>query len=301
VVFTPYALRLLHRGRVDLLRGHSVRHTGPALLLARRLARSPVPVVLHHHHLDPRWSRLEAGIARQADAIITVSGHSRDALVSAGVPSDRIHVVREGVERPAIAPGGAEFWPDPTGLRLLYLGRLETRKRPEVAIDALRRVRAERGATLVVAGEGPMKAALTGRVTQAGLDGAVRFTGRVSNRDKWALYDSADLLLFPSRLEGFGLVVAEAQSRGVPVIAAHGTATSEAFEAGRTGLLAEATGDAFAGAVFELADAERRAVMSAAAREHSARFNWDGCAAEVAAVYKTVAAAAAGARQSRWS
>src|SRR5437764_5231227 len=44
--FTPYAMRLLRDRRVQVLRGHSVRHTGPALLLARRLTRSRVPVVL---------------------------------------------------------------------------------------------------------------------------------------------------------------------------------------------------------------------------------------------------------------
>ena len=57
LAFAPYACGLLRDGRVDLLRGHSVRHTGPALLLARRLARRrDVPIVLHHHHLDPRWA-----------------------------------------------------------------------------------------------------------------------------------------------------------------------------------------------------------------------------------------------------
>src|SRR4051794_26352832 len=48
LVFTQYVVRLLRGGRVDLLRGHSVRHTGPALLLGRLLARRRVPIVLHH-------------------------------------------------------------------------------------------------------------------------------------------------------------------------------------------------------------------------------------------------------------
>jgi glycosyltransferase involved in cell wall biosynthesis len=135
-VFTPYVLKLLRGRRVDLLRGHSVRHTGPALLLGRALARSRAPVVLHHHHLYPRWARLEAAIARRADAVVTVSEHSRRELVAAGVPADRVHVVLEGIETPPPTAGWPDAWPA-AGLRLLHLGRLEARKRPELAIDTL--------------------------------------------------------------------------------------------------------------------------------------------------------------------
>ncbi len=272
-VYTPYVIGLARR--VDLLRGHSVRHTGPALLLGRRLARRRVPIVLHHHHLYPRWARLEAAIAKCADAVITVSQHSRDELVAAGVPPARVHVVTEGVATPPPTAGWPEAWPG-DGLRLLYLGRLEERKRPDLAVAALRR--AEVPASLVIAGEGPLADELAGA--------GVRLVGRVSEEDKWRLYDSADVLLFGSTLEGFGLVVAEAQSRGVPVIAAEGTATREALADGESGLLVAPDADAFAAAIRELADPERRAAMSARARELARRFDWDACAAGVAAVYR---------------
>jgi len=131
----------------------------------------------------------------------------------------------------------------------------------------------------VIAGEGSQDE-LAARA--AGLP--VRFTGRVSEADKWRLYDSADVLLFGSTLEGFGLVVAEAQSRGVPVVAAAGTATAEALDDGRTGLLAAPAPDAFAAAVRDVAG--RREAMSAAAREFARRFDWDACAAAVAEVYR---------------
>jgi len=278
-VFTPYVLRLLRAREVELLRGHSVRHTGPALLLGRALARSRVPVVLHHHHLYPRWARLEAAIARRADAVVTVSEHSRRELVAAGVPAGRVHVVLEGIATPPPTGGWPDAWPGP-GLRLLHLGRLEARKRPELAIEtlaALRRSGVE--ASLVLAGEGA-RSELAERA--AGLP--VRLTGRVTDADKWRLYDSADVLLFGSTLEGFGLVVAEAQSRGVPVVAAAGTATAEALDDGRSGLLAAPTPDAFAAAVRDVAG--RRAQMGAAAREFARRFDWDACAAAVADIYR---------------
>jgi glycosyltransferase involved in cell wall biosynthesis len=281
-VFTPYATRLARR--VDVLRGHSVRHTGPALLIGRALARRRVPVILHHHHLYPRWAWLEAAIARRADAVITVSEHSRDELVAAGVPRDRVHVVREGIATPPGTCGRPEAWPG-SGLRLLQLGRLEPRKRPDLAIDTLASLRRDGiDASLVLAGEGPQQELAARAAGQP-----VRFLGRVSEDDKWQLYDSADVLLFGSTLEGFGLVVAEAQSRGVPVVAAAGTATAEALDPGASGLLVAPEPEAFAAAVRELADPQRRAAMAARAREFAQRFDWDACAAGVADIYRSLA------------
>ena len=288
LVFTPFVVRLLRRRRIDLLRGHSVRHTGPALLLGRAITGAHVPIVLHHHHLNPRWASLEAAIAGRADAVITVSDHARAQLVAAGVPSERVHVVTEGVGRPSGTGSNHDVeWPRREGLRLLYLGRLEDRKRPAVALDALAALeRAGTTASLVIAGDGPNRTDLIRRAAALGLDGAVRFAGRVPEAEKWALYDGADVLLFPSTLEGFGLVVAEAQSRGLPVVAAVGTATVEAFDPGRSGLLAEPSGQPFATALAGLVDSPRRAEMSAHAKRFAARFDWDRCAAGVADVYR---------------
>ena len=284
-VFVPYVVRLLRAGRVQLLRGHSVRHCGPSLLLARAAVRSRVPVVLHHHHFFPRWRALEAAILRRADAVVTVSQHSRRELLDAGVSGERIHVVLDGVARPPRSSPSPELWPT-SGLRLLHVGRLEERKRPTVAIDATAELR-RRGidASLVLAGEGPQHAELVAHTRHAGVSDAVRFDGLVGEERKWRLYDSADVLLFASTLEGFGLVVAEAQSRGLPVVAARGTATEEVLEDGLSGLLVAPTGDAFAEAIGQLSDESRRRVMGERASAFAQRFDWDTCAAGVADVY----------------
>jgi glycosyltransferase involved in cell wall biosynthesis len=289
IAFTPYVVALLRGRRVDLLRGHSVRHTGPALLLGRALMRSKVPVVLHHHHLYPRWARLEVEIVNQADAVITVSEFSRRELIDAGARPERIHVVPEGVARPPATDGRPGAWP-PGTLRLLHLGRLEPRKRPSVAIDALAAVRrAGLDASLVVAGEGPSAPNLLDRARRAGVADSVHFVGRVSDRRKLQLDDSSDVLLFASTLEGFGLVVAEAQSRGVPVVAAAGTATAEALDPERSGFLVPPTAEAFAAKIAALQDEPLRMRMSARAREFARRFDWDACAAGVADVYRDAA------------
>jgi alpha-1,6-mannosyltransferase len=291
-------VRTLRAGDVDLLRGHSVRHTGPSLVLGRWLARRRVPIVIHHHHFFPRWARLEALILRRADAVITVSEFSRAELIARGVRRDRIHVVFDGVQRPPATAGWTDAWPAPGGLRLLSLGRLEPRKRPELAVETLAALR--RGgvdASLVIAGDGPLLRQLVARVAARRLGDRVKFVGRVTEEQKWRLYDSADVLLFGSTLEGFGLVVAEAQSRGVPVVAAAGTATSEVLDPGRSGLLAAAEADAFAARVRELCDVQRRREMALAAAEFARRFDWDLCAAGVADVYRSLVAPYHGGRR----
>lgn len=286
VLLTPYVVGLLRAGRVDLLRGQSVRYCGPALLAGRALARSRVPIVIHHHHLVPRWARLETAILAHADAVITVSEFWGHRLIADGVSPERIHVVLEGVDRRAPTTGWREAWPS-AELRFLYLGRLEPRKRPSVAVDALAELRRTGiSASMVVAGEGPLRDELLRQAQTRGVGDAVRFTGHVSETDKWRLYDSADVLLFPSTLEGFGLVVAEAQSRGVPVVAGAGTATAEALDPERSGFLTASTGEAFAARLRELTDERRRREMSAHAVRFAERFDWDACAAGVAEVYR---------------
>lgn len=287
-IFVPYVVGLLRRREVDLLRGHSVRYCGPSLLLARRVARSRVPVVLHHHHLTPRWRTLELALLRQADGVVTVSEFSKRELVDAGVSPSRVHVIANGVQRPTDAGGAAPTWPSSSGLRLLYLGRLETRKRPSVALDALISLH-RRGvdASLVVAGAGDALGELEARAQSAGVSDRVAFLGRVSEEQKWLLYEHADILLFPSALEGFGLVVAEAQASGLPAVAARGTAASEALDPGRSGLLAAPTGDAFADAITtELDSSDRRAGFGQHARSYAARFDWDRAAAATASLYR---------------
>jgi glycosyltransferase involved in cell wall biosynthesis len=287
LVFVPWTAALLLGGRADALWAASVRYAGPSLLWARALCRSRAPVVILHHHFEPRWRWLEAAILRRADLVMTVSEHSRRELVQAGVAPERIRIARNGISGPAAsAPEPPTTWPA-DGLRMLYLGRLDARKRPQLAIETLAALQdSGHAASLVLAGEGPERGALRARVAQLGVADRVSFLGRVSEERKWRLYDGGQLLLFGSTLEGFGLVVAEAQSRGLPVIAAAGTATAEALDDGRSGLLVAPDAGAFAGAAASLLDPARRERMSAAARELARRFTWEACAAATAAALR---------------
>ena len=83
VVFPPAIRRVYAETRFDLLRAHSLRYIGPAALRARRRLGVRVPIVAHHHHLDPdplnQW--IEGPVMRGVDRVITVSEFSRRQAV----------------------------------------------------------------------------------------------------------------------------------------------------------------------------------------------------------------------------
>lgn len=285
--FVPFTVRALREQRVDLLRGHSVRFTGPSLFLARMISRVELPIVLHYFHSEGAWQSLDAVLLRRADAVVTTSARSREALIGAGVAENIIHVVSPGVELiPASAEAApAQTWPA-EGLRILFLGRLIERKRPDVALLALRRLLDDGcPASLVVAGEGPLRPTLEAHAEALELSTSVKWLGRVDERTKWSLYLGADVLVYPSTLEGFGLVVAEAQRAGLPVVAAQGTATAEIVEDGETGFLVQPGVTAFASALRQLANPRLRASFARRALERGVRFDWDATAARIAEIY----------------
>jgi phosphatidyl-myo-inositol dimannoside synthase len=123
------------------------------------------------------------------------------------------------------------------------------------------------GAVLVVAGSGDDEHRLRTKAAALGLDGSVRFEGRVSDARLAMLYQQATCFVMPSRDEGFGLVFLEAMQAGTPCIAAYGAA-EEIFEDGVSGLIVDPRGGgALASAVVRLlSDRALRDAMGHAAR-----------------------------------
>ena len=293
--FVPWLVRLLRGGGVDLLRGHSIRFTGPSLVIARRIARAQVPIVLHHLHTEPEFARLEAPILRAADAVVTISTASRRSLEEAGVARERIAVVPPGVDVRQAEPACRDAWP-PARVRLLFFGRLEPRKRPEWAVQALAAVRADVDASLVVAGDGRLRDRVERLAAQLGVADRVRFLGGVDSATRDRLYASADLLVFPSVREGFGLVAAEAHAQGLPVVAIAGQGVDEIVADGGSGRLVPDAPDAFARAILELGEPSRREPMRAAARQRAGQLTWERCARATADVYDAVTSSGHAAR-----
>ena len=299
LVLPPSIRRVYRATRFDVLRVHSLRYIGPAALAARAWYGVDVPIVAHHHHLDP--SRLnpivEGRVMRAVERVIVGSEFARrQASEELGVPAEKLTVVPYGVDR-ALAPGPK---PEALARRLgvadspvaLFLGSLERRKNLVFLLDVWREVaRTRSDAKLIVAGDGPLLGELRTRARASGVESSVVFTGHVPAAEKLDYYRLADMLVFPSTMEGFGLVVAEAMSCGLPVLISSRGSLPELIVPAAGGLVADPTDrDAFVrGILTLLGDATIRRRFGTANRERVERlFRWDVCAAATARVYEEV-------------
>jgi glycosyltransferase involved in cell wall biosynthesis len=146
-------------------------------------------------------------------------------------------------------------------------------------------------ARLVIVGSGPLRDRLEQRARGPGGCGRIVFTGYVPERDKVDYYRRADVLLFPSALEGFGFTVAEAMACGLPVVASNRGSLPELVVDGEGGFLVDPDrpADFVAGTLRLLRDATLRATLGAANVERAQRlFRWDRCAADTATIYEDV-------------
>jgi glycosyltransferase involved in cell wall biosynthesis len=213
--------------------------------------RESVPEALAYGASLSLWQRR---LVEQADAVIVPSRFARERLRELGAPLDweRVHVLAPPLRE---APDGHEMdgsirrdppvgASSPVGSYALVVARLAPEKGVDVAIDACRIARMP----LVIAGDGPERAAL---VARAGA-GDVRFVGHVEDAELARLRAGASIALAPSRsAETYGLAVAEALAAAVPVAASDVGALAELLEPQE--LVAPGDATALAGAIERLA------------------------------------------------
>ena len=153
--------------------------------------------------------------------------------------------------------------------RILYSGRLASVKRVDLLIAAFRQIAAERPDwDLVLAGDGPERAALTSMVDPA-LRDRIRFLGFIDGADLLAaIYGACDILVLPSDFEPWGVVVTEAATRLALICSSKVGAAADLVEEHRNGLIFE-SGDAesLADAVRQVTDPANIDRMKAASPE----------------------------------
>jgi len=167
------------------------------------------------------------------DAYSVVSEDMRERLGNHHVSPSKVHVIYLGVD------ATSEYDPGRTDRRLvelppgrfnvLFPARLTSQKDPELALEVIAALRERVPETAFhVVGGGDLLQRLVERVAQMGLRETVTFHG--PSKDMWGWYRSADAVLMTSRFEGVPLVVYEAMSMGVPVVASDTGATGEILD-----------------------------------------------------------------------
>ena len=162
-------------------------------------------------------------------------------------PDVRTVIVHNGVELPAYVRRT-----EPTDeLRITYLGRLHPIKGIENLLDACKLIEHDSEPwTLKIAGtgEGDYPNVLKSKVEKLGLQSRVEFLGEVSGDGKENLFTECDVLVAPSYVENFGMVIAEALAHEVPVIAGRGTPW-QGLHANQCGLWVENDAQSLAAAI----------------------------------------------------
>lgn len=221
------AWRLARRlPRPDVVTVQDPFETGLIGLVIARMRRVPLHVQVHtdftavafkRHSLVNRVRYHLAWIVlRRAARVRVILERTKDELVRRGIRTT-ISILPVFVDVARLAAIAREKHPR-FKISALYVGRLEPEKHPCLAIDAVAHVRASgHDIGLTIAGEGSELAFLKEKVRAAGLEGRVEFVG--FQRDIAPFLSKADVVLVPSRYEGYGLVIVESLAAGVPVIA----------------------------------------------------------------------------------
>jgi glycosyltransferase involved in cell wall biosynthesis len=257
---------------------------------ARLTARCPVIVLVHHVHREQWPVVLPASLARlgwwlesrlaprfyRGCQYVTVSLASRRELAALGVREADIEVVHNATDPvPALAATTAR-----TPL-LCVVSRLVPHKRVDHALQAVARLR-ERwpDLRLVVVGDGYAADDLRSRAAALGIADRVDFVGYVDEATKHAVLARSWVHLCPSLKEGWGRVVMESASHGVPTVAYESAGgVTETVRHGHTGLLARDLDDFVDCVARLLADDAARARMASAARAYAAEFSRENAVA----------------------
>ena len=288
--------KLVKENRPDQIH---VSHVLPVGTMAHWLFKSfKIPYVIFFHGTDLKAARAQPRKMKRVGVI--VKNAAKIIVNSAATGELYKEVVPSGPEPLIIRPGAPTIVATRSdasdelrtkyalsGTRvILFLARLVERKGILVALDAINEIMKKNiEATLVIVGDGPMRARAEKRAQELKLYNRVRFIGRVETSEKWLWYSIAHLFWFPAQemkyeWEGFGITSLEAQAHGCPVVVSDVDGLPESVNPGVSGVVCEPTAEAFASTTAEiLHDAALWQKMRASAREFSGAHTWSNARA----------------------
>lgn len=231
-----------------------------------------------------------------ADKIITDSKSTKEDLIFYfKIPDEKIKIIPLGVDEKfkLIDSSTVRKFKNNYNLDfpfILYVGTLEPRKNIPTLLKAFSILRSRNlNYKLVIAGEKGWKyKAIFDTISDLNLQNDVIFTGYVSDDDLPLLYNAADLFVYPSLYEGFGLPPLEAMACGTPVITSNTSSLPEVV--GDAGILLDPVDiEGLANSIHNvLFDNELKQNIVRKGLERSKMFNWEKCARETLFAYTSI-------------
>jgi glycosyltransferase involved in cell wall biosynthesis len=277
-------LTRLRRRRVEAMVVGGYNHLEVVWTLAHG-RRAGYPVLLWSESVAAARGRrqvrtaIKRRLVEAFDGYVVPGRRAAEQLRFLGADPDRVFLAPNAVDVGFWSQGARPRPADRRTPRLLFVGRLDRWKGLDLLIEVLRDERLG-GLDVDVVGEGPGRATVEAAVRDFGL--RARLFGHLERHALRERYHEADVLVFPTRADHWGLVLNEAMACGcVPLASSAAGAATDLVVDGKTGLVVP-TGDAEAlkdGLLRLCADPALRARLSAAALEESRRHTPDRCAA----------------------
>ncbi len=267
----PISLNLgstIRRIGLDIIHAHSPFLLGR--LGARAARRYRIPLVFTFHTLYDQYvhylpwaenttGRLVRNVSRDfcnkyCRLVISPSQFVEKYLRNIGVKVD-IKTIPTGIDLNEFSHADPSWLKNTYGIGpgekvLLFVGRLGKEKNVSFLINAVAQAsRSISNLHLVMVGSGPLENQLRLLVTELGLSGKVTFTGILPRYKVVHCYAGADLFVFPSLTETQGLVIGEAKTQGLPVVALRAFGAAEMIRNMEDGILTSPTIGSFAEAI----------------------------------------------------
>ncbi len=247
--------------------------------------------------LFPIYRRLMLEIGARADRIIAVSQASRSDIVQhLNIPEERhdcVRVIYNGVSS-NFGPATSPRPDDPSRPRtLLYVGRSDPYKNLPLLIESFAQAQRKAAFPLqlkILGPPDPRYPEAGQRVKELGLETSVNWAGYQTNAALVKAYQEADLVVLPSRYEGFGLPVVEAMACGTPILCSDIPVLKEIGGTAAFYAPLDNSTELANGIVRVLSDLELRRGMIQRGFEQARQFTWAAAAKQTVALYKELAA-----------
>jgi len=237
-------------------------------------------------YLSPRFDKYEDYALMFSDIVVAISKREEKALRSRDVTDVKAKIVRiaQGVDEKTFHPSNKDpklrkrlKVKDDSGL-VLFVGRLAGRKGLDTVVEAFDIIAAEDSSVrLAVVGTGPRTGMVRKETKRRGIDDRVEMVGTVDLNELAAFYASADVTLFPSRWEGFGLIPLESMASGTPCVSTRVGAADDIITDGKDGYLVDVDDpEALAQKALKVlrSPAKRKAMGEAARKKVEDNFTW---------------------------
>jgi glycosyltransferase involved in cell wall biosynthesis len=238
-----HAARSMQQDGIEHVHCHFANHPALAGFVIRRLTGIPFSFTAHAFDLYVDRHMLQAKV-REAAFVAAISEYNRRLIVDecGEQAKGKVAVIRCGVDGDVFRPRESRH--PANAFSVACVGTLERKKGQAVLVEACRILR-RKGIDLVcnIVGDGPEREALARTIDEAGVAARVTLRGAETREQVAALLARSDVLVAPSvrlrngKQEGIPVVLMEAMSCGVPVVASELSGIPELVEHGRTGLL----------------------------------------------------------------